>query len=61
MAWQDNLNEREQIRLKRAEEKRDAAREAYNNLRFRLKNRAESRMRIRKTPKRKNAGSTKTS
>lgn len=45
MTWQDNLTEKERAELLRAEQKRDASKEAYNALRLKLKNRAESRMR----------------
>lgn len=46
MTWQDHLTDKERAELAKAERKRDLAREDYNAIRYRLKNRAESRIRL---------------
>lgn len=58
MAWQDNLTEKERAQLLRAEQNRDASKEAYNALRLKLKNRAESRAKANHRTSRKRSASS---
>jgi hypothetical protein len=45
MKWQDYLNRAEREELEAAEQLRNQARDVYNKMRIKLKNRCEQRMR----------------
>lgn len=51
MTWQDKLTKRERAELDRAAAKRDKAKDEYNAVRAKLKNRADARLRVERKRK----------